>query len=49
LKDEEINRAEDFASPESVGALLAREDLNPINLKLRETLRQIHERVLAEA
>jgi hypothetical protein len=49
LKDEEINRAKDFASPESVGALLSREDLNPINLKLRETLRQIHERVLAEA
>jgi hypothetical protein len=49
LKDGEINRSRDFASPESVGALLVRENLNPINLKLRETLRQIHQRVLAEA
>lgn len=48
LKDEEFNRAEDFASVESVGALLARDGLNPINTTLREALRQVHERVLAE-
>jgi hypothetical protein len=49
LKDEDFNRVEDFASPESVGALLSRGDLNPANVMLRDALRQLHERVLAEA
>lgn len=48
LKDEELNRAEDFASVQSVGALLAREGLNPINTRLQDALRQVHEQVLAE-
>lgn len=49
LKDEDFNRVEDFASPESVGALLSRGDLNPANVILRDALRQLHKRVLAEA
>jgi hypothetical protein len=48
LKDEDFNRVEDFASRERVGALLARDDLNPANVVLREALRQVHERVLTE-
>ncbi len=49
LKDEELNRAKDFASAGSVGALLSRDGLNPINTRLREALRQVHEQVLSEA
>ena len=49
LKDEEFSRVEDFASAERVGALLSRDDLNPINARLRDTLRQLHGHVLSEA
>ena len=48
LKDEQFSRVEDFASAEHVGALLAREDLNPFNTTLRDTFRQVHPYVLAE-
>lgn len=48
LKDEELNRAEDFASEEHVEMLLARDGLNPINMKLQEALRQVREYVLSE-
>ena len=48
LRDEDFSRAEDFASVTRVGALLEREDLNPVNLRLRDALREVHERVLAE-
>ncbi len=49
LKDDEINRAEDLASVESIGGLLTRNGLNPINMRLREALGQVHERVASEA
>lgn len=49
LKDEEFSRAEDFASVERVGALLSHNGLNPVNARLRDTLRQVHENVLSEA
>jgi hypothetical protein len=48
LRDEDFSRAEDFASAARVGTLLEREDLNPVNLRLRDALREVHERVLAE-
>jgi hypothetical protein len=47
LKDEQLTRADDFASAKSVGMLLSRDDLNPFNLKLRDALRQVHNDVLA--
>jgi hypothetical protein len=49
LKDEQLTRAKDFASIESVGALLSRDDLNPFNARIQDTLRHVHENVLVGA
>ncbi|HUN78372.1 MAG TPA: hypothetical protein VMU32_05595 [Solirubrobacteraceae bacterium] len=49
LRDEEVSRSEDLASPEGIGELLAREDLHPINIRLRDALRELHGGVLAAA
>jgi hypothetical protein len=47
LRDEEFNRMEDFASVESVGALLSRQNLNPVNMRLQDALREVHGRVIS--
>ncbi len=49
LRDEELDRAQDLASVESVGALLSRTDLNSVNARLRDALEEVHGRVLCEA
>lgn len=49
LRDEQLTRSEDFASAERVGEVLAREDLNPINARLRDALRELHGGVLTAA
>jgi hypothetical protein len=48
LRDDELNRAQDLASVEGVGALLARAELNPVNARLRDALQEVHGRVLCE-
>ncbi len=48
LRDEQVDRSTDLASVEGVQALLARADLNPINARLQQELRELHPRVLCE-
>jgi hypothetical protein len=43
-----IDKARDFTSPETVGAMLARADLDPVNRAMAEHLRPIHAAVLAD-
>lgn len=41
-------RDRDFETPESVGAILARKDLAPVNRAFAERVRPVHERMLAD-
>lgn len=47
LRDEQFTRMEDFVSVEAVGKLLVRQDLHPINARLRDALRDLHRDVTA--
>lgn len=49
LRDEQVDRAVDLASVDGVRALLARADLNPVNARLQQELRELHPQVLCEA
>jgi len=48
LRDGELDRAKDLASVEGVEALLSRADLNPLNARLQDALKEVHGRVLCE-
>lgn len=47
LREEEVTRAENFASPQAVGEWIARDHGHPINARLAQTLREVHDEVLA--
>lgn len=49
LRDEQLNRADDFASLESVTSLLTRNHMHPVNARFCEALRHVHADVLSES
>jgi hypothetical protein len=49
LREEEVTRAENFASPQAVGEWIARDHRHPINARLAATLREVHGEVLARS
>jgi len=48
LRQDQVERTRDFASPQHVASLLARDDLNAVNLEMARRLAPIHEAVLAD-
>ena len=48
LRQGDCDKRRDFASPESVGAWLARRDLEGVNREMARHLRPVHDAVLAD-